>query len=60
MSDICKCLNEECPAKQSCYRYTVEPHPYWQAYSDFRPEADGVCMDFMPIYKKENNLKEEI
>lgn len=53
MSDICKCTNEECLIKEKCYRYKVAPHPYWQSYNKFLPDADNICLDLMPIYKKE-------
>lgn len=37
MPDISKCKNEECPSKNECYRYTVEPSDY-QSYASFNPE----------------------
>ena len=42
MADITKCNLQDCPLKEMCYRFTVEPNEYWQAYSSFKPkEEDG-------------------
>jgi hypothetical protein len=44
MPDIAKYCNESCPSKDSCYRYTVEPSPLWQSYSDFEYNKEtGKC-----------------
>lgn len=32
MSDICKCSGDNCPVKESCYRYTAEANEHWQSY----------------------------
>jgi hypothetical protein len=32
MADISKCDGENCPLKESCYRFTVESNPLWQSY----------------------------
>ena len=29
---VAKCNGEDCKLKEKCYRYTKEPHPYWQTY----------------------------
>lgn len=34
MSDITKCNNEECPLKESCYRFTAPTEKY-QSYANF-------------------------
>ena len=44
MPDIAKCNNKSCPSKDSCYRYTVEPSPMWQSYSNFEYiKEKGKC-----------------
>ena len=48
MPDISMCMNHECPVHRSCYRYTATPNDYWQAYADFKPDEDGVCIYFIP------------
>lgn len=35
MADISMCINEECPLKENCYRYTAPAAEFWQAYGDF-------------------------
>lgn len=40
------CLNHTCSNRLKCYRYTAKANPYWQSYSDFRPNKEGVCEDF--------------
>lgn len=32
MVDICKCNQEDCTLKNSCYRYTSSADPIYQAY----------------------------
>lgn len=36
------CSGEECPAKESCYRFTAEPS-YRQSYFLNPPMKDGKC-----------------
>lgn len=44
MPDISKCNNNNCPSKDSCYRFTSQPSPFWQSYSDFKfDEKTGKC-----------------
>lgn len=47
MPDIAMCLNEECPLKETCYRFTATPSEYWQSYMDFKYE-DG-CKDYIKV-----------
>lgn len=47
MPDISMCRNEQCLAKEKCYRYMAKPSQR-QAYMDFRPTDDGdECEDFI-------------
>lgn len=48
MPDISMCLNEECPMRFECYRFTATPSPYAQRYADFKPNKNGNCDDFWP------------
>jgi hypothetical protein len=34
MPDISMCLNEHCPLRKTCYRFTAKPS-YYQSYSMF-------------------------
>lgn len=42
MADISMCLNEECPKKYQCHRFTAYFSKY-QIVSDFKPDEDGNC-----------------
>jgi hypothetical protein len=41
MSDISKCADSLCPAKETCYRYTAPESLYWQSYGSFNREEDA-------------------
>ena len=44
MPDITMCFGENCPKKESCYRFTAEAHPYRQSYFMVTPlEEDNTC-----------------
>lgn len=45
MPDITKCINEECPIKDKCWRFT-SPNSMYQAVSTFKYE-DG-CRYYWP------------
>jgi len=46
MADISMCLNEQCPSKDLCYRFTAWASPR-QAYMDFKPEeGQDKCKDY--------------
>ncbi|NBT59078.1 hypothetical protein EBT16_09875 [bacterium] len=50
MADITMCMNEDCPSKQSCYRYTAIPNEHRQSYADFMPDLlEGKCENYWPI-----------
>lgn len=46
MPDISMCLNEECPLKDRCYRFTATPNEDWQSYAEFAPDENGECEAF--------------
>ena len=43
MTDITKCLGENCPMKESCYRFTAESEGIGQTYFIEPPIKDGKC-----------------
>lgn len=45
MADITKCLNNTCPKRWMCRRYT-EPDALYQSYGEFKPNEKGLCYDF--------------
>lgn len=42
MPDISMCKNEQCPLKESCYRFKATPCEFRQTYGLFNHE-DGDC-----------------
>lgn len=48
MPDISMCMNETCPIKKSCYRYTATPSEHWQSYGSF-VWKDGKCDHYWPV-----------
>lgn len=44
MPDISKCNGDNCPLKDTCYRYTSEPSEFRQAWLGNPPvQEDGTC-----------------
>ena len=51
MVDITLCTNNECPIRNSCYRYVALPTPERQSYSNFKPYttlAGLTCDSYIP------------
>ena len=46
MPDITICKGEECPVKETCYRYTAKPNEYRQSYFTETPYKDGRCTHY--------------
>ncbi len=49
MADISMCLDDACPSRNICHRFTAKP---WegQSYMDFkRHEMDLSCEHFWPV-----------
>ena len=44
MPDISMCQNKECKFKEDCYRFTVKPSEFMQAYGEFNCK-DKVGVD---------------
>lgn len=53
MPDITMCPGEECPIKNTCFRYKCIPDTY-QSYFVHAPFQDGKCEKFMDIPEKKN------
>jgi hypothetical protein len=45
MADITMCANQQCPSRETCYRFTAPPG-YWQSMRDFKPDESGKCEDY--------------
>lgn len=50
--DITMCKGTNCPAKESCYRYTAKPNEYYQSYFIESTIKDGKC----DMYWGENQI----
>lgn len=47
MPDISKCANEDCPLKNTCYRYTSKPNELWQSYNNYSYNKEtNECKDY--------------
>ena len=47
MTDISKCLGEQCTIKHDCYRFTANAEPRYQAYSNF----EAICLSTDTSYE---------
>lgn len=54
MTDITKCLNDKCPKKECCYRWTASDGMR-QSVSMFNPELKEECQYFW-----KNNVKDTL
>lgn len=52
MPDITMCRGDECPRKQSCYRYTAKASDY-QSFFMTPPVKDGECDHYWEDEPKE-------
>lgn len=57
MPDISMCVNNKCPLRDRCYRFTAKPNPHRQSYSSFTFEyaMPGIPMCEYFINKKRYN-----
>jgi len=56
MADITMCTGEDCPLKESCYRFTANASEHWQSYFTEPPIIKGeevTCEYYWEIKKKE-------
>jgi len=58
MADITMCKGENCPMKETCYRYKAVPSEYWQSYFTKLPleiiEGKVECKFYWEINTKKN------
>jgi hypothetical protein len=61
MANITMCINEFCPLKKDCERYTAIPNEFYQAYGDFDYYYDSkgnvVCKDYKKPEHKSNRYE---
>lgn len=57
MADITMCLDDQCPAREGCYRYKATSQPHYQAYSEFNRDAKDHCDQIWKM-KQPGNPKE--
>jgi hypothetical protein len=58
MPDITMCKGENCPKKETCYRYRAIPSEHRQSYFVTSPIKDDVCEYYWKI-EKTDRLREE-
>lgn len=58
MADITKCNSEECPLRQSCYRYTAPKSNYQSVFviPPYNKETKS-CDEFWQIKNKTNETR---
>lgn len=63
MPDITMCINEFCPKKEKCYRYTAPPDEFRQAYAEFpflHTDRDVVECEYFINNKHQGNKYEKL
>ena len=58
MPDISMCKGNECPLKETCYRYKANPDHYQSYFVDIPLKEDGTCDHFMEIWKSKTQNNE--
>jgi hypothetical protein len=48
------CPGDNCPIRESCYRYTALPHPYRQSYIDYKYDYENK---FCEAYDKDDGSR---
>lgn len=59
MTDITMCKGDDCPKKETCYRYMAIPNEYRQAYFMTIPYHNDDCNHFYPIEGRPCQKKKE-
>lgn len=59
MPDITMCEGNECPLKESCYRYKAEADQYQCYFVDIPLQEDGTCDYFIEIWSKPKTQNNE-
>lgn len=52
LSDIACCLDDSCPMKQNCLRFTSKVASPYQVYADFRRKEES-CEYQLPLQQSE-------
>lgn len=53
MPDIAMCWGDNCPIKETCYRFTAKPSKWRQSFLAESPiKEDNTCEYFMEIWDK--------
>lgn len=56
MADITMCVDNECPMRDRCYRYTAKADEKYQSYADFgRGRGDKHCEMFWDNKNRSNS-----
>lgn len=58
MVDISMCTNQDCPSKDTCYRFTASPNVWRQSYMEFKPEVDSNQCKYYSLDNRTNEEKE--
>ena len=53
--DITKCMNEECPKKEKCFRYTSKSDEMQSFFVDVKPNEKGECEYYWESVSSSNN-----
>lgn len=63
MPDITMCKGNNCPLKETCYRYSAKPNKYLQSYFTETPykmiEGRIECDYYMELYNKKKHDKKD-
>ena len=59
MPDISMCMNKECLNFKVCYRAQAKPNEWRQSYADFKPDEEGNCPYFEPMFEKETQNEQK-
>lgn len=59
MADITMCTGENCPMKESCYRFTAVASEYWQSYFAIPPIKDGECEQYWKTTTKTTDNEQD-
>ena len=53
MPDITMCRGDDCPKRETCYRFTAIPDQYWQSWFVETPEyKNGECHEYLADWRK--------
>lgn len=62
MADITMCNDQQCPKKDTCYRFIAPACPYMQSYYSVSPrkEASEECDDYWEVRDKSTKRRLDI